>query len=261
MNRTIMFLLLSNMCWAEELQLKILPRRSLKTFDASINKHKATSKVNRNSKIDSALARLEEQNRQINQGLGLLQQKPGIWDFTNQYDLRTGTVLRGILLNSIVSTNLESPLLVEVKAGQGLPPKAKFSCIGVTKYKRVVAACNRLIMPDQDREFEVQVSLLNPDGSSGLKADYYYTGQEEFVAASVATSFARGMIEVQTQRLATPLGEITANTSKNRILNGALSATDDINSLMKNEMQNKETKVYVESGKEVLVYFHERFKL
>lgn len=256
MTRTILLIFLSGWCWAGESQLKILPPR-LKV--APIRQAKTTQL--RVDPTDKALLRLEEQNRKINEALGIHQQKPAIWDFTNNYDFKTGTVFKGILLNSIVSTNLESPLLVQVKENQGLPSGSKFSCIGVTKYKRVVAACNRLIIPDEDREFEVQVSLLNPDGSSGLKANYYYTGKEEFVAATVATSFARGMIELQTERLSTPLGELTTNTSKNRLLNGALGATDEINNLMKSEMQNKEPKVYVEAGKEVLVYFHERFKL
>jgi hypothetical protein len=253
---SILFILLffSQTGRADDSLLKILPPKKKKVI--TIPRERPAR-----SNSDSVLYRLEEQNRKINQALGVHQQKPAIWDFTNQYDFKTGTVFRGTLLNSIVSTNLESPLLIEVIQGQGLPQGTKFSCTGVTKHKRVVAACNRLIIPDQDQEFKVQVSLLNADGSSGLKADHYYTGKEEFVAASVATSFARGMIELQTERLATPLGELTANTSKNRILNGALGATDEINNLMKSEMQNKEPKVYVESGKQVLVYFHERFKL
>lgn len=254
--KNILFLfLLSGWCWAGDSQLKILAPRPKAP-------PKALVKTTRPRRIynDKALLRLEEQNRKINEALGLHQQKPAIWDFTSNYDFKTGTVFRGVLLNSIVSTNLESPLLVQVNENQGLPKGSKFSCVGVTKYKRVVAACNRLIIPDEDKEFEVQVSLLNSDGSNGLKANYYYTGKEEFVAATVATSFARGMIELQTERLSTPLGELTANTSKNRLLNGALGATDEINNLMKSEMQNKEPKVYVEAGKEVLVYFHERFK-
>lgn len=255
MNKIILIILLSGICWAGESSLKILRPKAKKSEQAP---KRVISKVR--SGFDINLKRLQEQNEKINRELGIYQEKPAVWDFTDQFDFKTGTVFKGILLNSIVSTNLESPLLVQVKMGQGLPNGTKFSCIGVTKYKRVIAACNRLIIPNEDQEYEVQVSLLNRDGSSGLKADYAYTGQEEFVAASVATSFARGMIEVQTQRLATPLGELTSNTAKNRILNGALSATDEVNSLMKQEMQNKEPKIYVEAGKEVLIYFHERFK-
>lgn len=261
MKKTIFILFLSNYGWAGEPLLKILPPKVERSSQIIIPPQKASRAHQKTSAVDLALLRLEEQNRKINEALGVHQEKPAVWDFTNQYDFNTGTVFRGTLLNSIVSTNLESPLLVEVKEGQGLPSGSKFSCVGVTKYKRIVAACNRLIIPDESQEFKVQVSLLNRDGSSGLKADYYYTGKEEFVAASVATSFAKGMIEIQTQRLATPFGELTANTSKNRILNGTLNATDNINSLMKSEMQEKEPKVYVEAGKEVLVYFHERFKI
>jgi hypothetical protein len=204
---------------------------------------------------------LINQNKKINEGLGLYLEKPAVFDFTNQFDFKTGTVFRARLLNSIVSTNLESPLLVEVYAEQGLPDGSKFSCMGVTKYKRVVAACNRLIIPEIDSEYDIQVSVLNLDGSSGIKADYIYTGKEEFIAGSVASSFARGMIELQTDRIATPMGELTRNTAKNRLMNGVLNSTDDLNSMMKSEMQSREPKVYVKAGKDVLIYFHERFKL
>lgn len=259
MKATILIILFSNICWAEDSFLKIIPPRqklARPRVQSRQNRHANTHEM-KNDPLD----KLIEQNKLINNAIGVHQQKAAVWDFTNQYDFKTGTVFKGIILNSIVSTNLESPLLVLVHENQGLPKGAKFSCIGVTKYKRVIAACNRLIIPDESKEFEVQVSLLNKDGSSGIKADYFYTGKEEFVAATVASSFARGMIELQTQRLSTPLGELTTNTAKNRVLNGALSATDEINGLMKSEMENREPKVFIKAGKEVLIYFHERFKL
>lgn len=207
------------------------------------------------------LKSLVMQNERANELLGKYQQKSGIWDFTNQFDFKTGTVIRGTLLNSVVSTNLESPLLVEVESGEILPSKTMFSCKGVTKFNRVMAACNKLIVPDKDQEYEVQVGLLNLDGSSGLRADEVYTGKEEYIASSIATAFSRGLIELKTERLASPFGEITANTAKNRLTNGLLGSMDEANNIMKDEMQNKEPKVFINSGRPVLIYFYERFKL
>lgn len=207
------------------------------------------------------LNRIQKQGEKTNELLGKYQNKGGIWDFTNEFNFKTGTVIRGRLLNSVVSTNLESPLLVEVESNGQLPEKTLFSCKGVTKYKRVLAACNKLIIPEKDEEYEVQVGLLNLDGSSGLRADEVYTGKEEYIAATVATAFSRGLIELKTERLTSPLGELTANTAKNRLTNGLLNSLDETSNIMKDEMQSKEPKVYIKAGRAVLIYFYERFKL
>lgn len=236
-----------------------------------VKAHKKSEDVNRTGKSSrkplswipgsDVLNRLESQLKKSNELLGKYQQKSGIWDFTNEFDFKTGTVIKGTLLNSVVSTNLESPLLVEVQSGEMLPEKTLFSCKGVTKFNRVMAACNKLIIPSKDEEYEVQVGLLNLDGSSGIKADEVYTGKEEYVAAAVATAFSKGIIELQTDRIATPFGELAQNTAKNRLTNGVLNSLDETNNIMKGEMQSKEPKVYIKSGRPVLIYFFERFKI
>ncbi len=210
---------------------------------------------------NDVLKLIERQGERTNLLLGKFQEKSGVWDFTNEFDFKTGTVIKGILLNSVVSTNLESPLLVEVNSNEILPTKSLFSCKGVTKFNRVMAACNKLILSSKDEEYEVQVGLLNLDGSSGLRADEVYTGKEEYVAATIATAFSRGLIELKTERLTGPLGEITANTARNRLTNGLLNSLDETNDIMKNEMQSKEPKVFINAGRPVLIYFYERFKL
>ena len=255
-------ILLSCISWAGEPSLKILKphpkreniqRNNLLSSSRPMNKQRVET--------NDPFAKLQEQNEKLIVQLGQYQSNPAIWDFTAEYNFGTGSTLIGILLNSVVSTNLESPMLVKVKSGQGLPEGSLLSCVGVTKHKRIQAACDRLILPDSDIEHPIQVSLLNIDGSSGIKADYFYTGKEEYIAAAIATSFARGVIELQTDRIATPLGQLTTNTSKNRLLNGVLGSTDEINNLMKTEMQTKEPKAYIKAGKEIIVYFHERLKI
>ena len=212
------------------------------------------------SELDSALMKLNNQGQNIEKLLGKFQERSGVWDFTNQYDFKTGTVIKGILLNSVVSTNLESPLLVEVIDGEALPAGSKFSCKGVTKFQRVMSACNRLVTSNDLEEFEVQVSLLNMDGSSGLKPDEVYTRKEEFVAATAAGAFAKGLIELNAERVASPFGELTANTKKNRIASGVVSSLDETNDLMSGEMKTKEAKAYIKAGRPVLLYFQERFR-
>ena len=150
---------------------------------------------------------------------------------------------------------------MEVLEDSKLPKNTIFSCKGVTKYQRVLTACNRLIIPSKDEEFSIQAGVLNLDGTAGIKPDEVYTGKEEYVAATIATAFSKGLIEMNTQRLASPLGEMTPNTSRNRLLNGVMESMSETSDLMKNEMQNKEPKVYVKAGRKVLIYFFERFKI
>jgi hypothetical protein len=259
----VLFLSGSVNAWADD-DLKIIQPKSkmvkaLKSYSVQKNATKRGK-----TEIEAALEKIQTQGEKVDAALGKFQERSGVWDFTNEFYFKTGTTIRGILLNSVVSTNLESPLVVEVLDGEGLPTGTRFSCMGVTKHKRVMSACNKIILPDGDRnneaEFEVKVSLLNTDGSSGLKADEVYTGKEAYVAASIATAFSRGMIELQTDRITSPFGELTANTGKNRLTNGLLGSLGETNEIMKSEMQSKEPKAYIKAGKAVLIYFHERFR-
>lgn len=209
---------------------------------------------------NSVLERLNAQGLKIESLLGRFQERAGVWDFTNQYDFKTGSVLRGRLLNSIVSTNLESPLIVEVIDNEKLPVGSRFRCVGVTKHRRILAACDKLITPNDDEEFEVRAGLLNRDGSSGLKPDEVSTGKEEHAAASIATAFSKGLIEIGTQKIASPFGELTADTKRNRIAGGLLGSLDETSNFMNSDMKNKEPKAYIEAGRPVLIYFFERFK-
>lgn len=238
-------------------ELVILRRPIQKRNKESI----ATKQMAPSKKLtDPAIEKLKQQGEKIEELLGRFQKKAGVWDFTTQYDFKTGTTIKGTLLNSIVSTNLESPLIVEVQDEEKLPSGTRFSCKGITKFKRVLAVCDKLITPTDDEEFEIQASLLNVDGSSGLRPDEVSTGKEEFIAGTIATAFSKGLIEIGTERMASPLGELTTNSRKNRIASGLLNSLDETNNIMNSEMKTKEPKAYIEAGRPVLIYFNGRFK-
>lgn len=246
--------------FADESELKtIRPKRKRETIAMSMPVAQKKSQKG-SSGQDFALAKLSLQGQKIEGLLGKYQERSGVWDFTNQYDFKTGTVIKGILLNSVLSTNLESPLIVEVADGEYLPLGTRFTCRGVTKFKRVMSACHKLITPNDQEEFEVQVTLLNMDGSSGLRADEVYSGKEEFMAANIATAFSRGLIELGTERLNTPYGNLAVNNRKNRLTNGVLNSLDETNDLMNSEMKTKEPKAVIYAGRPVLIYFQERFR-
>jgi hypothetical protein len=229
----------------------------------SSSPHVGKPKPQRHSK-EAARAEVKELNRssdKLDEFIEKYRDKPAIWDFTLMYDFKTATTLRGRLLNSIVSTNLESPLVVEIYPDQGLPEGSILSCLGMTKFKRVISGCSRLITPGSTgEEYAVEISLLNTDGTAGITGEYY-SGKELYVAGMIASSFARGSIELSQSRIATASGEMKINSAKNRYLEGILNSADEGADLMKKEMQTTEPKVFVKAGKEVLVFFNQRFKI
>lgn len=246
--------------FSEEAVLKILMPKMKKDKITNVKAKGQKKSFEKNPNADKSMTDLTLQGQRIENLLGKFQERAGVWDFTNQYDFKTGTVIKGVLLNSVLSTNLESPLIVEVDEGESLPVGTRFTCFGVTKFKRVLSACHKLITPNDEEEFEVKASLLNMDGSSGLRADEVYTGKEEYMAASIATAFSRGLVELGTERLSTPYGDMALNNRKNRITNGVLNSLDETNDLMNSEMKTKEPKAVIYAGRPVLIYFQERFK-
>lgn len=236
-------------------------RQRNRTTNHSEVKISSSDKVQKRKNIEAKLVPLHKSNEDLDLFIEKYKDKPAIWDFSNTYDFKTSTVLKGRLLNSIVSTNLESPLVVELHPDQGLPEGTILSCQGMTKYKRVVAGCNKIITPGAaGEEYLVETSLLNTDGTAGLTGEYY-SGKELYVAGMIASSFARGSIELSQSRLATPSGEMKLNSAKNRYLEGILNSADEASDLMKKEMQTTEPKVFISAGKEVLIYFNQRFKI
>ena len=78
------------------------------------------------------LLKIKENNEKIKTLLLQRSSEPLIWD--GRQKILTGRTFRGRLLNSLVSTNMESPVLVEAYSDQGLPYGTKFSCSGTTKF-------------------------------------------------------------------------------------------------------------------------------
>jgi hypothetical protein len=249
------FLFISSLC----AQVNIQKRDRKK--DSQSSEKSSRRKSTRTVAQPKDLAELNQSSQKLGEFIEKYRDRPAIWDFTNSYDFKTASVLRGRLLNSIVSTNLESPLVIEVHSDQGLPEGTILSCLGMTKYKRVIAGCSRLITPGAaGEEYDVETSVLNTDGTAGLTGEYY-SGKELYVAGMIASSFARGSIELSQSRIATTGGELKLNSAKNRYLEGVLNSADEASDLMKKEMQSTEPKVFIKAGKEVLIYFNQRFKI
>lgn len=203
---------------------------------------------------NNALKKLSNQNEAL---LKLLQNKgneerPLIWDGSKK--IESTKVIRGILLNSVVSTNLESPLLVESLDSSTLPSGTKFRCSGLTKNKRVLAVCDRMITPT--KEIEVKVQLLNIDGSAGLRGEYN-DGKDSYIAGAVISDFAKGVISASKSKIAVPIGIVDADSDKNKILEGLANSATTTTDVLLDEMKSQEPKVFIEAGKLVLIFFME----
>lgn len=185
--------------------------------------------------------------------------KLGVSDNTNSFDVNTGTILQGYILNSVVSSNLESPILVQITDSNcDIPHNAKLICTGATKGKRVITNCFKLITHAD--EFTISASLLNPDGTAGLTGEVF-TGKEELVVGALAGGGLSAALDVSRDRVSTATGELATNSQRNKVITGAMGGLDEAVSIMGDEAKSKETKITIEAGKSVLIYINQRFKI
>lgn len=215
---------------------------------------KKTTKPKRSPTESGSLKKLAEQNEAL---LKLLNAKsnlesPFIWDGTKK--IESTKVIRGILLNSVVSTNLESPLLVESLDSSVLPEGTKFRCTGVTKNKRVLTVCDRMITPT--KETSVQVQILNIDGTAGLRGEYN-DGKDSYIAGAIVSEFAKGVISASKDKTILSLGSMDSDSEKNKVLEGLVNSMSTTTDLITDSMKSQEPKVFIEAGKPVLIFFME----
>jgi hypothetical protein len=198
------------------------------------------------------LKKIHEENEKLNKLIENQTYAPVIWDGSTK--IETTKTIRGLLLNSVVSTNLESPLLIQVFRDQGLPIGTKFSCKGITSNKRVLTYCDRMITPT--KEVPVKVQILNMDGSSGLRG-IYNDNKDSFIAGAVLSDLGRGIISASVSKIAPSVGTINEINEKNQIIEGLANSAKTTSDILQDEMKSQEPKVFIEAGKPVLIYFME----
>lgn len=198
------------------------------------------------------LKKILEDNKRINSLLQSRSSVPVIWE--QRARILTGKVFRGTLLNSIVSTNLASPVVVMAHPNQGLPYKTKFSCQGSTQNKRVITICNKMVTTE--KEIPIQAQLLNTDGSSGLEG-IYDDAKDQLIAGAVISDFAQGMLSGAQSRIGSPFGAVRDDSAKNQVLQGFIESGRTTSDILLDEMKTAEPVVTIEAGEEVLIYFME----
>ena len=84
-----------------------------------VTKEPSQKTLQRRDNHDEILNKILENNKRLNSLLQARSGIPVIWEQRSK--ILTGKVFRGTLLNSIVSTNLSSPVVVMAHPNQGLP--------------------------------------------------------------------------------------------------------------------------------------------
>jgi hypothetical protein len=230
--------------------LKAQTARISRMSKVSVTPHQKT--IQRRDNHGEILKKILENNKRLNSLLQSRSGVPVIWE--QRAKILTGKVFRGTLLNSIVSTNLSSPVIVMAHPNQGLPYKTKFSCQGTTQNKRVLTLCNKMVTTE--KEIPIQAQLLNTDGSSGLEG-VYDDAKDKLIAGAVISDFAQGMLSGAQTRIGTAFGAIRDDSTKNQVLQGFIESGRTTSDILVDEMKTAEPVVTIEAGEEVLIYFME----
>lgn len=206
----------------------------------------------RRSNNNELLQKIFDNNKKVNALLEQRSSVPVIWE--NNSKILTGKVFRGALLNSINSTNINSPVLVGAYPNQGLPYRTMFACQATTQNKRVFTICNKMITTE--KEIPIVAQILNLDGTSGLLGEYN-DGKEDLIAGAVVSDFSQGVLSAAQSRIEGPLGGVTDSSGKNQVFQGLIESGKRTSDILLDEMKTMQPVVTVNAGDEVLVYFME----
>ncbi|MDC1174645.1 hypothetical protein OAT67_04600 [Bacteriovoracaceae bacterium] len=170
------------------------------------------------------------------------------------------TRVKGVVLNSILAMNVKpSKFIVRLSDDNELLEGGEIRCLGYSFEKRVPAHCNLLVLNDE--EFKVDIDIWDLDGAEGVIADYFYSGEEKTFLTSSFASFLQGVLNVAQDRVSTPFGNMTRDNAKNKVMGGLMGVASNIRDKVENSGEKNLTISYVNSGKEVLVFFNESLKM
>jgi len=168
--------------------------------------------------------------------------------------------VKGVVLNSILAMNIKSSqFIVRLGSDDLLLEGAEIRCFGYSFQKRVPAHCNLMVLNDE--EYEVDLDVWDMDGAGGIIADYFYSGEEKAFLTSSLASFLQGVLDVAKDKLATPFGEVSRNNAKNKIMGGLMNTATNVKETIEESGEKNLTIAYVNSGKEVLIFFNKTLKL
>jgi len=241
----LLFILLSLNVFSSVLSIK-KNRYNYKKKKTVVKKiiKKAPRKKNKN------LQKIRKENKKLKNKIEQLSRKQNSFDFTKKLNIQSGTIFKGILLNSVVSSNLSSPMKVEITKNKVFPDGATLLCTSTRNNRRIYAVCDRLL--DEGVEYtDLQISLLNLDGSIGLKGKYW-SGDESYIAGLAISSIAKGVTRIESDSVGLNNSQLT----RRRVLDGVDTSFDEVLNLMRQKLEKDSGVVSIKSGRKVLAYFH-----
>ncbi len=167
--------------------------------------------------------------------------------------------MQGVLLNSVLAMNIKpSKFIVRINDDSDISG-AELRCIGYSFEKRVPSKCDLLVIDDS--EYKVDVDIWDLDGAEGMIADYYYSGEEKAFLTSSFASFLGSTFEVAKGGINSPFGTFNQNNARNKILEGLSSVSKNAQNKIIESGEKNLTISYINSGKQVLVFFNSSLNL
>lgn len=151
-----------------------------------------------------------------------------------------GMILKGRLLNSLLSSNLESPAIIDLIDSEF--QDQKLHCLAVAQNQRIQINCHSLITKNQNKK--INAKILELDGSSGLKGITVSNG-EFSLGKSILGSIGQG--------LSLLLGKKSESPGV-QSLNGLKESAEEYSS---NSLNSSKEKILVNGNREVLIYIQD----
>ena len=230
-----------------------IPDDGLYHYQKRQEKHKLSVKKTKSNTDSRLLENLLEQDKEIYK---LLQSGQDQLIVKKQHEkLGALTRLRGMLLNSVVATNLKpAKFVVRVKNSESEYENAELLCQGMSFHKRITSRCDLMVW--EGREFKVDVEIWDLDGAEGIISDHFYSGEEKSFLTSSMAAFLEGVLDSARERITTPFGQITKNNPNEKALGGLLGIASNAKSRIYQSGNQNLSVSFVNSGKPVIVFFN-----
>jgi hypothetical protein len=162
---------------------------------------------------------------------------------------RSGDMIKGHLFNYVLSTNLNTPIIV-IPHSKKLPKGSKILCEGRVYQKRVAAECTKIIT--STREIEINAILLSEDGSFGLVGEYN-DGRDYELTKNVVQGAMNNILEGQRDTINTQIGLRSDRSVKNMVLDGVIGGFSEVHDGVKVEYSPS---VYLKKNLSLILYFN-----
>jgi hypothetical protein len=180
--------------------------------------------------------------------------------------LPLGSTLTAKLINSIISTNVGSPVIAEIPEDvlahntPSIPQGTK--AIGQATYddatQRIQVHFNTFVYPEGDQH-AVQAMAMEPDGSAGLSGDYHSQGGKRELGnflGNFVSGFANGMED----RAATEFGvPYEIGSIRDGVLNGVSLSSQNEAKMLSDDLAKSKPYMTLSGGQSFIIYLEREY--